>query len=284
MAEVRQLRCPACGATIGVALGSSRATCDYCRSNLAVTVNHGELQLRSTAQIAEAVREEGQRTQDLLRRMELRHQRGTLIQDYTATRAQIDALDAELRALQRARQTPVIRQQTSALQGRRQQMVQHLTWAQQQIVAIDAELDPQQASPWIGAPPPSAPQGLPGWLVPLAGANGWVKALLIFLLLGFAIPAIGLCAPFLVLGSGALVALAWYRPAHVERLTQSPVVAWLPRELRATPKRFALILAVVVIPMAIYFGYLVYSPGGDDDDLVRGTPGRTRTVTATPRP
>ena len=284
MAEVRQLRCPACGAAIIVAVGANRATCDYCRSNLAVAVSHGEMQLRATAEIADAVREEGQRTQDFLRRMELRQQRIALIQDYTATRLQLDALDAELRALQRAQQTHVVRQQQHILQGRRQRVAQQLTWAQQQIVLIDAELDPQQPSPWADAPPPPAAQGLPGWLAPLAGLNGWVKALLIFLLLGFAIPAIGLCSPFLVLGTGALVVLAWTRPAHVERLLQSPSLGWLPRELRATPRRFALILAAVIIPLALYFGYLVYSPGTDGDDSVRGTPGRTRTIPATPRP
>ena len=212
MAEVRQLRCPTCGAAVSVAVEASRTTCEYCNSPLVVEMSYGELALRSTEQIADAVREEAQRTQETLRRMELNQRQAQLLQDYTATRAHFTDMEAELRALQRATQSRIVQQQTRELQGRMQVAAQHLGGLQQQIAGIDATVNPQPGQqsgqqsgrPWTATPPPTPPRS---WSRP-TGGQGCLWALAIFFLFGIVIGVIGVISPFIVVGAGTLVALA----------------------------------------------------------------------------
>lgn len=256
MAEIRQLRCPTCGAGVDVPAGATRATCEYCRSTLAVEVSQGEASLHAVAQIAGAVEQQGQRTQDALRRMELTTRRAQLVQDFTTARQTIEGIDAELRAIQRAKRTRVTKQQAQHLQSRRQEVARHIGWLQHEIGMIDAELNPRPAAQAVAAPPLVAPP-------PRArGQNGCLVAIVALFLFGVAISVIGYLSPVVIIGALTLVVLAWLRPGLVDRLAHTSLALRLPEGARATPKRFALTIAAVLIPLSIFLGAIVYGPGG----------------------
>jgi outer membrane biosynthesis protein TonB len=118
--------------------------------------------------------------------------------------------------------------------------------------------------------------------------------LLIFKLLGIILAAsitflaIGVAFPLFVMAAIGLVLLAWKSPATVSGWLAHPRLQMVPDFARATPMRFALLIALVVIPLALFAGIAVYGgSGGPNDEPARGlvtevTPQATPTTEVEP--
>lgn len=270
MGEFRQLTCPMCGANVPTQLGMARTVCEYCRSPLAVEMNHGEMVLHSTEKIAGTVREESERTRAALQRMELHQRRAHLLHDFNATRSQIDHLDAEIRTLQRTQKSWVVLRQLREVSSRRQETGHRLDWLIREIGQIDAVLNPH-SSTLPALPKPPAPT------FTLGRNQGCIMLVVAFFVLPFAIMALGYLSPLIILGTIILIVLAWYQPHIVEQLTQAPGLSRLPQGVRASPKRFAVIIAAVILPLALLFGLFTYGPNGAAYRTATPVPSRTAT-------
>ena len=85
--------------------------------------------------------------------------------------------------------------------------------------------------------------------------------------------------PALIIASLAFLALAWKRPAMVERLTTSQKLSRIPAPVRATPMRFAAVLAAVVIP----FSGVAASTGSSVSEPESNSRPRATTEASAPR-
>jgi hypothetical protein len=83
--------------------------------------------------------------------------------------------------------------------------------------------------------------------------------------------AIGVAFPLFVMAAVGLILLAWKSPATVGGWLTHPRLQVVPDFARATPMRFALLIAVVIIPLALFAGAAVYGgSGGSDNEPARG--------------
>ncbi len=188
MSSIKQLQCPTCGAAVNVPPGATRARCDYCSSTLSVELDHGEAVMLSADQITGTIRGENQKTQSALERMHLGQRRAELNQQFTTLRVHLDGIESELRALQRERkQNRVIKDQIRTLETRRQELNAQLFGLRNEIVSIDARLNPRP--PGVAnqprataAPPRSRPSTPPK---PYGRAFGWGCGL--YMLAGFTV-------------------------------------------------------------------------------------------------
>jgi hypothetical protein len=114
------------------------------------------------------------------------------------------------------------------------------------------------------------------------------KLLGILLAVSIAFLAIGVAFPLFVMAAVGLVLLAWKSPATVSGWLAHPRLQMVPDFARATPMRFALMIALVVIPLALFAGIAVYGgSGGPNDEPARGlvtevTPQATPTTEVEP--
>ncbi len=257
MSDIRQMQCPLCGAPLAVPTGATRATCDYCKNTMAVEVDQGEMILHANQQMVGAVREGNEQTRAVLERMELTQRRAQLIQDIGGARNQRQALDAELRTLQRSPKTLTIKLQIGQVKVRQRETSAQVSQLEGEIGAIDRALNPHAGTDAAGS----------GGVGPATKASGrrrgcavLLPAIVAFFVFGVVLVIVGYLWPLTILGAIALVVLAWVRPTMVERVASLRLLRWVPASLRATPKRFALAAAAVLIPMAILGGVGTYSP------------------------
>ena len=146
MSEMKQSKCPTCGANVTVPPGTTRAKCEYCGSSYTVQMDHGEAILMSNQQLSGAIKESSQQTLTELQRMQLGQQRAQLAQQYTSIRLHLDTLESELRTLQRTPATRVTKKQIKDLEDRRKEIRDQLQMLQTEMTNIDRTLNPQQAS------------------------------------------------------------------------------------------------------------------------------------------
>lgn len=78
----------------------------------------------------------------------------------------------------------------------------------------------------------------------------YVRVALLIAAIAIAFAVARALAPVLIVGAVALVVLAWRRPALVEKVSGSERLTRIPARARATPMRFAAVIAAVVIPFS----------------------------------
>lgn len=263
MPEIRGLGCPSCGARVAVAPGQQRTRCEYCRTELAVRLEHGEMALQRAHELVDAVRGEQAQMRASIERSNLLQERLVVAQRLAEARAELAGLDAELRSLHAGTPTRQTRARVQRLQHLRPQIVRRHDAVAAHLAQIDAALHPSIATgpPLADLPPATAPVRTRG----SAGANPAKVLLIIFAAffgLGFACLGLSYLSPVYGLAAVALIVLGWKKPALVERLMAHPLVGRFPAGLRATPRRFALIVGVSLLAVAMVFGALTYGPGG----------------------
>lgn len=139
--EITRLQCPTCGAGVKVVQGAIRAYCEFCHSAFAIQVDHGEIVLHAIEQVTDAVREEGQRTQYALARMELWQSRVQVATDLAAATTRLQNLGAELRGLRRMTQDRTVEWQIQEVQAQRSKVEADCDSWQQTLAAIDNALN-----------------------------------------------------------------------------------------------------------------------------------------------
>lgn len=121
--------------------------------------------------------------------------------------------------------------------------------------------------------------------------RGCLTIFIAVLAIGLGLAMLGYLFPLVIAGALALLGLAWKKPAMVQRLVDSRWAARLPLWMRATPLRFAVVVALILIPVSTFAGVAVY--GEDRTPPPPATPppavgasttsaGVTPTVAATP--
>src|SRR3954468_5482948 len=106
MPELKELKCPNCGASITVLPGATEVRCEYCGSRFEVGLGADGMILQSE-----------------LQRMHMEQQRTQLVQQYGSLGAHLDSLETQLRELVRGKQNHVARGQTRDLNLQRQQVI-----------------------------------------------------------------------------------------------------------------------------------------------------------------
>jgi hypothetical protein len=161
MAEIKQLKCPACGASLNIPADATRGVCAYCGNGFVVEIDQGEAVLRSSQQITGAIEAGTEQTLTELQRMQLVQQHGDLSQQYTSLRIHQDTIESELRTLQRSKQSRLIRTQIQELEIRRSEIRQQVQEMQDELRSIDAILNPNAVEEVdISVPPPRRSRNL----------------------------------------------------------------------------------------------------------------------------
>jgi len=101
----------------------------------------------------------------------------------------------------------------------------------------------------------------PTGCAPGAG-RGCLTVLVGLLVFGVVITVVGYLFPLVIAGAVTLLGLAWKRPATMDRLMQHRWVARTPQWMRETPLRFAVVAALVLIPLSGVAGAAVYGDYG----------------------
>lgn len=135
----------------------------------------------------------------------------------------------------------------------------------------------------------------PTGCAPGAG-RGCLTILVGLLVFGVAFTVLGYLFPLVIAGAVVLLGLAWKRPETVDRLMRHCWVARTPQWVRRTPLRFAIVAALVLIPLSGVAGAAVYSdnetpaitptPGVSSDapPTASAVPTATATLAPTPTP
>lgn len=115
-------------------------------------------------------------------------------------------------------------------------------------------------------PDTEATQPLDAQETPKAGIP-WLKIVVGIVAFAITVTILGYLWPIVLIGSVALLILAWKRPEAVERLTGHARLARIPATVRATPMRFAIVAVAVLIPVSAIAGSAVYGPDTVEEDL-----------------
>lgn len=108
--SVTQVRCPACSAPVLATPDAPRTRCAYCGSPLVVAMTDGELSLRLTGQVAEAVAAAGVATRSELQRQQQR-------QEVAHLELRLQVVEGEIRSLERLPSSPVYKRQLAELRA-----------------------------------------------------------------------------------------------------------------------------------------------------------------------
>ena len=108
--SVTQVRCPACSAPVLATPDAPRTRCAYCGSPLVVASTDGELSLRLTGQVTEAVAAAGVATRSELQRQQQR-------QEVAHLELRLQVAEGEMRSLERLPSSPVHKRQLAELRA-----------------------------------------------------------------------------------------------------------------------------------------------------------------------
>ena len=110
-------------------------------------------------------------------------------------------------------------------------------------------------------PPAPAPSGQPASGAQRGRGCLTIGAMVLVALiaLGLVVLVLGYGAPVIIPAAIALVVLAWKKPGWVSRLSGARFASRIPAAVRATPMRFAIVTAAVLIPLSSLLGVAAYS-------------------------
>lgn len=194
-------------------------------------------------------------------RGELRELRAQKMQDLDRARAQLRVIEGQLRRRLHSSQDPFSGQSLREARARQQQMNGRVAELEREIAAIDSAINARVA------PLTTAPNGPRPVLVRSKGGEENGSAFLVFLVVSGATAvffAAGYLWPVVVIAVCVLLFLAWRRPTLVARLTDSYALRRIPSGWRATPKRFAVITAVVSLALTLISSNILAAAKGTE--------------------
>lgn len=167
--SLRQLKCPACAATVSVPPGVKEVTCSYCGSALHLQPGEGETTLLLAAQVKDAIAATGAQTEaaidentavtrEELRRMQYSHELASLEMRLTTVQSEIRGLQRMTHNSVTARQLRDLQKQEGALLAR--------------IAEVRAVLTPP-AAPAPAAPSVKTTMAKPAGEKKQRGCLGW---------------------------------------------------------------------------------------------------------------
>jgi LSD1 subclass zinc finger protein len=175
--EVKSVACRSCGAPVDVPRDADQVRCVYCGTTLAVERGQGYVALKTAQEMSRSIRDSTDRTQEAIRQSTTVTQVGLrrlqLSQELSAAQMQLSNIQAEIRGLERQKQSRRTRQHLQEL--RPQQRV-----ISQRIAGLQAALSQMPGNSRVGGPNAAGSVMAVGY-----GTKDWAATLGLSVFLGF---------------------------------------------------------------------------------------------------